>query len=106
MPKLKNLIWSLALMICLCLLGCGGQPTKETPSPAPAPPRQKKPLLQGLQRSRETCSATEPAAPTETPAKEPSLSQLKQRNPEPNRELKLALLSRPGQAKGTCPRTV
>ena len=42
MSTLKNLIWSLALIIGLCFVGCGGQPSKETPSQAPAPPPVEK----------------------------------------------------------------
>ncbi len=71
MPKLKNLIWSLALIICLCLLGCGGQPTKETPPQAPAPPPAEKVPTPGTPEEAEKPAAhAEPAAPTEMPAKE------------------------------------
>jgi peptidyl-prolyl cis-trans isomerase A (cyclophilin A) len=105
MPKLKNLIWSLALIICLCLLGCGGQPTKETPSPAPAPPPAEKVPAPGTPEGAEKPAAhAEPAAPTETPAKEasPEPAQTKKPGTKPGADTG-ALKPVPSKPKGPAP---
>jgi peptidyl-prolyl cis-trans isomerase A (cyclophilin A) len=96
MPKLKNLIWSLALLICLYFIGCGGQPTKETPSQAPAPGASEE--------AGKPAAQPEPAAPAETPAKEPipEPAQAKKPGAKPGTESG-TLKSVPAKPKGPAP---
>ena len=105
MPKLKNLIWSLALIICLCLLGCGGQPNKETPPQAPAPPPVEKAPTPGTpEEAGKPTAHAEPATPAECPTKEAKLESAQTKKPGAKPGTTLALLRPvPAKPKGPAP---
>jgi len=86
MSNLRNLLGVLTLITCLFLIGCGGQPSKETPSQAPAPPPvEKAPAPVSPEEAGKPAVPAEPAVPAVTAPKKttPQSTQTKKPGAKP-----------------------